>query len=271
MPPGDDAAVLADGTAWTLDTLVEGVHFDDRLDPSDVGFKAVAVSVSDIAAMGGVAEYVILGLSLPPGDDRFVQGFRTGLHEALAQFGVQLIGGDTTRGPQRIVTTAVGGRCPHPVTRAGASPGDGIYVTGELGWAGAGWSMDAPCARSLRALRRPQPPFRFAQHLAELGVTAAMDLSDGLLADLPRLCDASGVGARIEAAAIPGHPDLRCRVAGGKDYELLFTCAAPGPVLAAAEEHGIQVQRIGTITRQRTVELDVGWPAPLFSHFGGEA
>lgn len=263
--------MLADGTAWTLDTLVQGVHFDDRLSPADVGFKAVAVSVSDIAAMGGTAEHLILGLSLPPDDNGFFAGFRDGLHEALRHFEVRLIGGDTTRGPQCIVTTTVGGRCPNPVTRSGARVGDGIFVTGELGWAGAGWSHVRPCDRSLEALRRPTPPFRFARGLASYGVTAAMDLSDGLLADLPRLCEASGVGARIQAAAIPGHADLRCRVAGGEDYQLLFTSADPERIQAAARQHGIAVHRIGTIVADLDVQLDVGWPAPLFAHFEGDA
>lgn len=263
--------MLADGTAWTLDTLVEGVHFDGRLSAADVGYKALAVSVSDIAAMGGTAQHLILGLSLPAGDDGFFEGFRTGLHEALHLFEVELIGGDTTRGPQRIVTTTVGGPCARPVTRGGARPGDGIFVTGELGWAGAGWSEANPEPRSLQALRRPLPPFRFARQLAAHGATAAMDLSDGLLADLPRLCEASRVGAHIEAAAIPGHPDLRCRVAGGEDYQLLFTAPDEVSIQAAAAGYGIQVHRIGTITAGHAIQLDAGWPAPLFSHFGGEA
>lgn len=259
MGPGDDAAVLRDGSAWTLDTLIQGVHFDDRLRPEDVGFKAVAVSVSDLVAMGATPEHLILGLSLPRGDDRFFRGFCAGLHQALEQFGLALIGGDTTRSPVRVVTTVVGGPCPRPVTRSGARPGDGVYVTGELGWAGAGWSEADPEPRALQALRRPSPPIGAVAKLASQA-SAAMDLSDGLQTDLPRLCTASGVGAHIEAAAIPGHPDLRCRVGGGEDYQLLITAPRPPDL-------GVPVTRIGTITDGTAVELDVGWPEPLFDHF----
>ncbi|MEZ4316490.1 MAG: thiamine-phosphate kinase [Myxococcota bacterium] len=272
--PGDDAAVLPDGSVWTLDTLVEGVHFDKRLTPADVGYKCVAVSVSDLAAMGAEPKHLLLGLSVGrDGDDAFVEGFAQGLGDALEHFGVTLVGGDTTRsGPTRVVTTSLGGTLVgEPLLRSGARAGDRIWITGRLGLAGEGWSAKTPSASALRALRRPDPPLAFALALARQGLaTAAMDLSDGLGADLPRMCRASGVGARVEPDAIPGVASLRLRVHGGDDFQLLF--AAPPQsseaVLDLAREHRVAATQIGVFTADpELVLVGAPWPAPMFTHF----
>lgn len=266
---GDDAAVLEGGAVWSIDVLVEGVHFDGRLSDDDVGWKAVAVSVSDIVAMGARPRWVLLGLSLPDADHERVDRLARGVHAACEAFDVALVGGDTTRAPVAMLSSTVGGTLQGPAwRRSGASPGDDVWVTGPLGAAGAGWSSTDPTDDQLHALRRPFPPLQTAARLRELGVvTAAMDLSDGLATDLTRLCTASGVGARIRADQLPVAPraDLRTATRGGEDYQLLFTAAPHArDRLAVLPE----VSRIGRITDTQAVELDVGWPAPLFDHFG---
>jgi thiamine-monophosphate kinase len=196
---------------------------------------------------------------------------------------VYLVGGDTTGvrpGGPRVVSASVGGRCvAEPLTRGGARPGDVLWVTGSLGLAGAGWMLDDPPPAALEALRRPRPPVGFALALARAGLaTAAMDLSDGLRTDLPRLCRASGTGAEVDPDALPAHPSLasrpdrlRLQVSGGEDYELLFASrpADADRVRVLAGEHGVAVAAIGRVTRGPAVELrGVAWPAAAFAHFG---
>ncbi|MCB9668220.1 MAG: thiamine-phosphate kinase [Alphaproteobacteria bacterium] len=268
---GDDATVLPDGTVWSMDVLVEGVHFDARLAPEDVGYKAVAVSVSDVAAMGALPCWVLLGVSVPA-DDAFVEGLTAGVAEACRHFGVALAGGDTTRSPgARVITGVVGGRCAaRPLLRSGGRPGDDVWVSGALGAAGAGWSRSTPPDWALAALRRPEPPVELAVTLAREGLaTAAMDLSDGLATDLARLCRASGCGAEIDSAALPRPHDVSVREAtrGGEDYQLLFTASPAHRTRIAALG---DVTRIGQLTAGPAVWLDGGdWPTVLFAHFGG--
>lgn len=283
---GHDCAVLRDGLALTVDSLVEGIHFDERSSPEDVGWKVVAVSVSDLGATRARPEWMVLALSMPDRTDRerWVEGLSRGIGEACRQFGVYLVGGDVTAVPPGgpiFVSATLGGRCPGPPrSRAGASSGDDVWVTGWPGLAGAGWMSAVPPAEALAALRRPVPPLAFS--LALDTATAAMDLSDGLAADLPRLCAASGVGAEIDPDALPVHPALagsadrlRFGTVGGDDYELLFTAApsdAPG-IRALAAQGGVPVHRIGRIVAGSAARL-VGtpWPEAAFSHFrsGGD-
>ncbi|MCB9665615.1 MAG: thiamine-phosphate kinase [Alphaproteobacteria bacterium] len=275
---GDDAAVLSDGTAVTVDTLVEGVHWDDRLAPEDVGFKALAVSVSDLAAMGVPPRWAVLSLALPAVDAPWVEAFAEGLADACDRWGVRLVGGDTVRtaGP-RVVTLTLAGRAgPPPLRRAGARPGDTVWVTGTLGLAGLGWRADRPPPEALAALRRPEPPLAFALELAADGLaTAAMDLSDGLARDLPRLCAASGVGAVVRPEALPGHPDLgpdalAHQTRGGEDYQLLFTAdpAHRAALLALARAHDLRLTAIGHVTEAHGARLEGrDWPPTAFAHF----
>jgi len=276
---GHDCAVVSEqgSLALTVDALIEGVHFDDRLSAEDVGFKTIAVSVSDLAAVGAAPRFALLSISLRDDGarDGFVDGFGAGLREACARWGVYLAGGDTTRSPGPIAISAtLGGICVgQPHRRSGARPGDRLWVTGALGRAAAGWALPSPPPSALAALRRPDPPLAFALALAEAGVaTAAMDLSDGLAADLPRLCVASGVGARVDPARIPVAPeaDRSLAVSGGEDYQLLFTASpdAERQIRALALEHEVTVTAIGELSADVTLRFgDAPWPVPLFGHF----
>jgi thiamine-monophosphate kinase len=275
---GDDAAVVDHGLAVTVDALVEGVHFDRRLSPEDVGYKTLAVSVSDLAAVGARPSWAVLALALPASDPAWVDGFARGLADACARWGVRLVGGDTVRTPgPRTASLTLGGTCvAAPRRRSGARPGDDLWVTGTLGLASAGWRLDAPPAAALAALRRPDPPLAFALDLALDGLaTAGMDLSDGLARDLPRLCAASRVGAVVDADALPGDPCLGSdavdhQLRGGEDFQLLFT-APPGhadALRALAARHGVRLTRVGRIEPGDAPRLAQGsWPTPAWAHF----
>jgi thiamine-monophosphate kinase len=270
---GDDAAVLDGGALVTVDTMVEGVHWDSRLSAADVGWKLVAVNVSDIAAMGGTPTWAVLALSVPsPLDRAWIADFASGLHAACRRWGVQLVGGDTTRGAQRTVSLTLGGVARSPVTRAGGRPDDDIWVTGVLGLAAEGLLADAPRAAALAHLRRPAPRLELAVALAEARLpTAMMDLSDGLRADLARLCAASRCGAEIEVDALPGDTPLAWRACFGEDYELLLTAPrdARDAVRSVAIRHGVPITRVGRLVPVPGVHRSDGvpWPPPLFSHF----
>lgn len=283
--PGDDAAVLADGTVVTVDLLVEGVHFDGRLSGADVGWKALAVSVSDVCAMGAEPRWAVLALALPEGfSQAWLDDFAAGFAEGLAAYGVALIGGDTTRSPGPVfASVTVGGRPARaPVLRSGARVGDDLWITGWPGLAGLGYVAQEPPPEALEALRRPRPHVGFATGLAEQGLAGAMmDVSDGLASDLPRLCAASGVGAVVDPAAIPAHPALAGRadrlalqVCAGDDYALLFAAdpSQRDSIVALAASVGVAVARIGRCTPEPDVQLaGVPWPAPLFAHFSESA
>lgn len=272
---GDDAAVLGpEGEVVTTDTMVEGVHWDGRHAPDDVGFKLVAVNVSDVGAMGGRPRWATLALSLPaPLDRAWAAAFMAGLREALGRWQVALVGGDTTRSPgPRVLTLTVGGRAARPVLRSGGRPGDDVWVTGELGRAAEAYGRAAPSAAALAWWRRPLPPVAFGAALGEAGLaTAMLDLSDGLARDLARLCRASGVGARVHAAALPGGRPLAEAVAFGEDYELCFTAAptARDAIRSCAAMQGIVASRVGALTADPGLVLHGadGWPASTFDHF----
>jgi len=283
--PGDDAAVVG-GEAITVDAFVEGIHWDERLGPEDVGYKSVAVSVSDLAAMGARPAWGVLALSVPdPVDLDWVDAMAAGVGSACRSFAVGLVGGDVTRSPgPRYLSVTMGGPCPRPVTRSGGRAGDHLWVTGTLGLAGAGYLLEAPPPEALDALRRPRPPLSFAIALADAGLaTAMMDLSDGLATDLRRLCEASGLGGRVDPDALPLHPALRhlpdpipLQVGAGDDYQLLFAAPsrATARVRALADAHGVAVTAIGSLTPPGPVELIGRAWSPSFSHFGaspGEA
>lgn len=278
VPAGDDGAILSDGTVLTTDVLVEGVHFDGRSSGADVGFKAVAVNVSDVAAMGARPTWMLLTLSVP-GDDAWLADFAVGLSEAAERWGVMLVGGDTTSSPgPRMIGVQMAGTVEGPdLLRSGGRPGDRILITGIPGLAAAGYLHAAPAPQALAALRRPLPDVDLAVDLARV-CTAGMDLSDGLYADLPRLCRASGVGAVIDPAALPDHPALHdpafpartLQLAGGDDYGMLLT-APPDRVTRAAaiaRDHGHRLTEIGRLTEGGDVILvDGDWPTAPWSHF----
>ena len=243
----DDAAVLEFGgecLVLTHDTLVEGVHVLPGQDAADVAWKLVAVNLSDLAAKGAQPVGILLGHMLGKNDDRFIDGLR----EVLAQYRIPLLGGDTVagRGPRSWSVTAIGRATHHPVpARSGATPGDGIFVTGILGAAMLGFEAlrDATGADT-SPYRRPTPRMAEGQQLAPL-VTAMMDVSDGLLLDAWRMASASAVTFALDGTSVPVADPVRraeC-LRWGDDYELLFT--APAGVRLPVAAH-----RIGTVTAQ---------------------
>jgi len=270
---GDDAAV-ADGLCLTTDTMVEGTHWDHRSTPEDVGWKLVAVNVSDLAGMGARPAWALLALTLPaPLDLAWVERFAAGLASACRRWPLPLLGGDTTRGPGRVATLTVGGRSGRPLLRSGARAGDRLWVTGTLGRSAEAFLASQPRPEAEAWFRRPEPPLAFAVALAEAGLaTAGMDLSDGLLRDLGRLCRASGVGAVVDPAALPGDRPLDQLVAFGEDYELMFT-AAPAhesAIESLSKMHGVAVTEVGSIQDAGPIRRSDGgdWPASRFAHFG---
>ena len=228
---GDDAAVLIPSRRHlmvTTDLTVEGVHFDSVLVASaDVGWRAVAVAVSDIAAMGGAPTHVVVALAGPADTD--VDGIYAGIGEASKSFGCPVVGGDLSQSVRLTLAVTVIGAVDDgsdPVLRSGARPGDRLWVTGPVGGAAAGLRMlrarpDAS-GPAVDAHRRPRPRLAEGRVARLAGATAMIDVSDGLLADVGRLAAASGVGFRLDdVPAAPGAA-LEEALAGGDDYELVF-------------------------------------------------
>ncbi|HID49589.1 MAG TPA: thiamine-phosphate kinase, partial [Chromatiales bacterium] len=246
---GDDAALLGARPGADLviaiDTLVEAVHFPPETLADDIGYKALAVNLSDLAAMGAEAAWFTLALTLPRPDVFWLADFSRGLFELADEAGVRLVGGDTTRGPLT-VTVQAGGYVPRgqALLREGARPGDLIYVTGTLGDAAlalALWRQDSGRVAANHPglwARLNRPPARWREGQALRGLArCAIDISDGLLADLGHLLEGGDIGARVRLDAIPvsdaarevleRHPDWQPLLwQGGDDYELCF-CVAP--------------------------------------------
>lgn len=264
--PGDDAAVVRGGSGelvLTTDAMVEGVHFlSDGTTPRDLGYKAIAVNVSDIAAMAGSPRFALCALTLTDAiDASWVVELAGGMRECCDEFAVSLVGGNLSRGEElAIVVTVTGEVGPgRAVRRDGARPGERVVVTGSLGGSAAGlrvssqrtWSDDERDA--LRRSMRPVPRVGEASILAAHGATAMMDVSDGLAIDLSRLCRASAVAARVEVGHVPVHPasTLREALGGGEDYELVATLPGPDAVAGAAndvhEGFGVSLSDIGVI------------------------
>lgn len=243
---GDDCALLtvADKQmlAVSTDTLVSGVHFLPDIDPADLGYKSLAVNLSDLAAMGADPAWLSLAITLPKSNSQWLSAYSDSLFELLDYYGMQLVGGDTTRGPLSLTLTIHGlvpvGRA---LTRRGARIGDWIYVTGSLGDSAAGLAIlqntlhveDEQARQGLiQRHLRPQPRILQGQALRDLA-SSAIDLSDGLISDLQHILKASECGARINLESIPQsdwlrgcvneEQALRWALSGGEDYELCFT------------------------------------------------
>lgn len=235
---GDDCALLVPEAgkilAVSTDTLVAGRHFLPDVDPASLGHKCLAVNLSDLAAMGAEPCWVSLALTLPDVDENWLENFARGFAQLAAKYNLQLVGGDTTRGPLAITLTVHGQvEAGTVLTRSGACSGDLICVTGRLGEAALALNNllngDAVDEKARMALEYPQP--RVTTGIALLGLaTACIDISDGLLADLGHICSASRLKAEVESAAVPGpeanlnHQELLdLALSGGDDYELCFT------------------------------------------------
>jgi len=279
---GDDAAVLAvpagQELAVAIDTLVEGVHFPGGTAAADIGWKALAVNLSDLAAMGASPAWALLALTLPEPDQTFVEGFAEGFAQLAKPHRLALVGGDTTRGPLSISVAVHGFVAPgKALMRSGAKVGDAVLVTGTLGDAAAGLhalanrfpvddqrsgARDVLVAR----LNRPTPQLAAGSALRDLA-HACIDISDGLIADLRHICTASGLGAEIDAALMPLSPALmtiyddasalQFALGGGDDYELCFT--VPMNRLANVQSDlsrlGCGVTRIGRIVEGSGVKV----------------
>jgi len=254
---GDDAAVLrppAGPLLLTVDTLVEGVHFDLRFDTAaQVGTKSLAVSVSDIAAMGGRPLHAVVSLGLPSarGDDERA-GVLDGVESAAWRFACPVVGGDVTSAPVLTITVAVTGTVdgePGPVLRSGARPGDTVLVTGPLGGAAAGLGVlrDGAAAGAgagpgpvLAAHWDPTPRVAEGMAARRAGATAMLDLSDGLALDLRRLATASGVGVVVEEVPVADGATGEEALTGGDDYELVFAAPDLAAVAAAFATAGLR-------------------------------
>jgi len=302
---GDDAAVWRlDGDRlmlFTTDMLVEGVHFQREWGtPEQLGWKAVAVNVSDIAAMGGQPDYALISLGVPEGMPvEELERLYAGMDEAARAYELAVVGGDVVKSPERLViNVALTGEVSAAALtlRSGAQVGDAILVTNTLGDSAAGLhlllhgttNVPTPAVAAVQAAHlQPRPPLRAAQAAARTGrVTAMMDLSDGLAGDLRHIAEESGVGAGVQAGALPlseacrtvaaavGQDPLRWALRGGEDYELLLTCApaAVAEVSAALRTAGATVSVIGEITAPPALWLETadGERRPLgggYDHF----
>ncbi|MGH8033194.1 MAG: thiamine-phosphate kinase [Luteimonas sp.] len=287
---GDDAALLQPRAGMqlvvTMDTLNAGVHFPHDTPVDAIGWKALAVNLSDLAAMGAMPAWCTLSLSLPQADAAWVDGFLDGFLALAARHDVALVGGDTTRGPLSICVSAHGfverGTA---LRRSGARVGDDIWVTGTLGDAAAAlaqWQSGAAIDAALRRrLDRPTPRHDVGRALRGIA-SACIDVSDGLLADLGHVCTAGGVGAEVEIAALPASAALRAAFAppvlqqlqatGGDDYELCFSAprAMREPLADVASITGTSLARIGRIVEgDRVIARDdsgAEWTSSRLGH-----
>jgi thiamine-monophosphate kinase len=265
VPIGDDCAVLRLGDRiWVAasDMLVSGNHFRDWAAPEDAGYKAVAVNVSDVAAMGGTPRFVLASGGAP--DPEATLRCMRGVLEACGEFGVYPLGGDTTRAGALTVDVAILGELDAPpVLRSGARPGDLLAVTGELGASAAGLlALESGASGPERLVEkhlRPTPRVEAGRAAARIGVGAMIDLSDGIASDAGHVCERSGVGCRVDLDLLPvaedtrsflaslGHDPVAVAATGGEDYELLI-CAPEIVLQALAESVEVPVTRIGEVT-----------------------
>ena len=294
---GDDCALVrvAPGCelAISTDTLVSGTHFFPDADPLKLGHKALAVNLSDLAAMGAAPRYVTLALTLPAVDARWLDAFSRGLFKLADASGVEVIGGDTTRGPLAMTLTVMGEvAAGKALRRDAAREGDDIWVSGSLGGAALALAHlrgtvaleSGVLERALEPLHLPAP--RNALGCALVGVAhAAIDISDGLLADLAHICERSGLSAMVEWPSVPLSPTLLsvgpelrvpCALAGGDDYELCFTAGANRriEIEALATATGVALTRIGrmqagpsqvSVSDERGAPMN--FPVAGFDHF----
>lgn len=274
---GDDAAIVSVPAGFdcviAMDTLNEGIHFFPDCPPEDIGYKALAVNLSDLAAMGAKPAWMTLSLALPTADDDWLRDFSRGLFDCAKAHQVQLIGGDLSQGPLSVcITVQALIEAGHAIQRKGAQLGDGIYLSGPIGR--AAYAVDClkkgkNCdANSLQALQRPQPRVALGRALLNKA-TAAIDISDGLLQDLSHLLKASQVGAKLHIENLPCDADkIDFALKGGDDFELCFTM--PNHYDQDFADYGIH--KIGVITDSNTLSIfhhgdEVEMSAEGYQHF----
>lgn len=298
LGPGDDCALLhgVAGEQWAVstDTLIQGVHFFDDIDPGALGHKALAVSLSDLAACGATPSCFFLALALPRADRSWLERFSSGLYALADDQRCVLAGGDTTRSPHGVVITITAlGTVPagQALLRSGARTGDDLWVSGELGDAALALAFKrgdialplSDARHAMVRLERPAARVRLGERLRRIA-TSAIDVSDGLLGDLRHVLRASGVGAQIQWTHVPRSEVLRRQpqllqqrfaLNGGDDYELLFTVpvAQRAAVAAASADGAVTVTRIGSVIAGADLAVlsEHGAPidadAPSFDHF----
>lgn len=305
---GDDCAILSPPPGMQLavstDTLISGVHFPQATSPEDIGYKSLAVNLSDLAAMGATPAWVSLAISLPQANEAWLKKFMQGFNQLANQYQLALIGGDTTQGPLSITINIVGFVEPgHLLKRSNAKPGDQIFVTGTLGDAALGlaavlshWPLDSDLKFCIERLNRPQPRVVAGQLLAHLlddvshnkspvktpkNQLAAIDISDGLLGDLNHICQASQVGANLYLDKMPlspqlsdyynQSPDWNKVINSGDDYELCFTCpeSALGVMHNTLSSAGIIYSQVGEVTASKQIQcFDKNKQLIEFTHSG---
>jgi thiamine-monophosphate kinase len=281
---GDDCAIIevepGERLATSTDTMVEGTHFYPDAPPDQVGYRAVVTAVSDLAAMGAEPRALTLALTLPEANDTWLRQFSRGIQQATEDYAIELIGGDTTRGPLTITCTVMGA-VPEDaaLTRGGAQPGDKVYVSGTPGDAAAALTVingewvghSQHKEYLLKRFYRPTARVKLGRDLLKIA-SSAIDVSDGVLADAGHICEQSGVGMRVHSGKLPlsvalqSLPDdvqaKRWALAGGEDYELLFT-------VPAGDESKVPegCTCIGEVTESGTVDCDLEVDAAGFQHF----
>tara|TARA_B110000914_G_scaffold222681_2_gene236655 strand:+ start:2129 stop:3058 length:930 start_codon:yes stop_codon:yes gene_type:complete len=272
---GDDSAICDFESGYqfvtSIDTLIEGVHFPQTTTAADIAYKTLAVNLSDIAAMGALPKYFTLALTVPKIDQSWLKDFSHSLRALSEQFGVSLIGGDTTKGPLSITISIIGwvesGKALH---RSGAQIGDGIYVSNTIGDAAfALWQLnnnDVPDKGCLTKLNRPTPQVNLGRSLVDVS-SACIDISDGLEQDLSHVLKASSVGAKIDVGKIPltkvltnyvkKHDDWSMVLNGGDDYELCFTVPKNNQILLddISKSCNVKITQIGVICESIGLEI----------------
>ena len=277
---GDDAALIDIPPGYTLvasvDSAVDGVHFRrDWLTPRAIGYRSAAAALSDLAAMAATPTAILIALSIPADWLADVTAVADGVGDMARTADVVIAGGNVTHAPVFSITTTVLGAVVHPLLRSGARPGDRVYVTGSLGGPAAALraleSGAMPDDNHRARFAYPFPRLREARWLAEHGATAAIDISDGLLADLGHLAAASGVRLKIDLDLLPVMHGVSALqgAAGGEEYELAITSSEPLDVAAFGAEFGIPLTAIGVATTgQPGVEATLGGErvAPVAGH-----
>ena len=269
---GDDGAIIRPTPGMELvvstDMLVAGTHFLPNVEAEDLGWKALAVNVSDMAAMGAQPRWALLAAALPAATESWIEKFARGFFACADTYGIDVIGGDTTKGPRNLCVT-IFGEVPQgtALRRSGARPGDEIWVSGKPGRAALGLAhlqgrtqlAEPQLSDCLAALHRPQPRVELGLALRGLA-SAAIDVSDGLLGDLGHILEASSVAARLRlAVSLPPTFADQCLLSGGDDYELAFTAPATrrAEVEALAGSLQLALTRIGSIVSGMTGAIDL--------------